>query len=159
MDNGIVIRPHKAGEPSLVVHFYYKLFEEQFAFLPTTEQYFLHAMMELFNSEDNRLWIAEENGKIIGSISVIDQGNEGGQIRLFGTHPTTQGKGVGKALMQTAMNYCKEKDYHRVFLWTIDICSAALHLYEKYGFKCTDTKPNDTWANYHMTEELWEYKK
>lgn len=51
----------------------------------------------------------------------------------------------------------KEKGYHHVFLWTIDICTAALHLYEKFGFKCTDTKANDTWANYHMTEELWEY--
>lgn len=158
MDNNIVIRHHKPGEPSLVVHFYYKLFEEQFDFLPMTEQYFLHAMTDLFeNPEGNALWVAEEDGKIVGSICIVDKGNGTGQLRLFGTHPSTQGKGIGKALMQTAMDFCKEKGYHHVYLWTIDICTAALHLYEKFGFKCTDTKANDTWANCHMTEELWEY--
>ena len=156
----IIIRKHKPGEPSLVVHFYYKLFEEQFDFLPSTEQYFLHAMTELFENPDgNELWVAEENGDIVGSISIVDKGDGTAQLRLFGTHPSTQGKGVGKALMQTAMNFCKEKGYHHIYLWTIDICKAALHIYEKFGFKCTDTKPNDTWANFNMTEELWEYSE
>ena len=157
MDNNIIVRCHKPGEPSLVVHFYYKLFEEQFDSLPSTEQYFLHAMTDLYGNENNCLWVAEEDGNIVGSICVVEKEKDTAQLRLFGTHPSTQGKGIVKALMQTAMDFCKERGYHHVFLWTIDICTTALHLYEKFGFKCTDTKTNYTWANYHMTEELWEY--
>ena len=160
MDTNIVIRLYKPGEVSLVVHFYYKLFEQQFDFLPSTEQYFLHAAAELFDDcKGNGLWVAEEDGNIIGSICIVNKGNGTAQLRLFGTHPSAQGKGIGKKLMQTAMDFCKENGYQHIYLWTIDICKAALHLYENFGFRCTDTKPNDTWANYHMTEELWEFDK
>lgn len=158
MDSSIIIRTYKPGEPSLVVHFYYKLFEQQFDFLPNVENYFLHAMTELFDHPDrNELWIAEENGKIVGSVCIVGKDDGSAQLRLFGTDPSLQGKGVGKMLMQKAMDFCKEKNYSHVVLWTIDICKAARHLYGNFGFHLTDTKLNTTWADYEMTEEKWEY--
>lgn len=58
--------------------------------------------------------------------------------------------------MQKEMDFCKEKGYRHIFLWTIEICESALYLHDKFEFRRTDTKPNDTWARY-LTEELWEY--
>lgn len=78
-------------------------------------------------------------------------------MRLFGIDPSVQGQGVGSSLVKTAMDFCKKNNYHKVILWTIDICNAARHIYGKFGFVHTDSKPNTTWANYSMTEELWEY--
>lgn len=153
-----IIRECKPGEPSLVVHFYYKLFEEQFDFLPSTEQYFLHAMIDLFGDErNNKLFVVEYNGAIVGSVCIVKLAEHEAQLRLFGTSPILQGKGVGTELMKIAMDYCREKEFHHVVLWTIDICKAARHLYGKFGFKLTDTKPNTTWAKYDMIEEKWEY--
>lgn len=158
MNTNVIIRPYKPGEPSLVVHFYYKLFEQQFHFLPNVENYFLHAMTELFeNPEGNGLWIAEENGRIAGSICIVGKGKGNAQLRLFGTAPSLQGKGAGKMLMQTAMDFCEKRGYTHIILWTIDICKAARHMYGKFGFELTDTKLNTTWADYEMTEEKWEY--
>lgn len=157
MDDRIRIRVCRPGEISLVVHFYFKLFEKQFDFLPNVEGYFLHAAAELFDEpEGNGLWIAEEDGKIVGSICIIGKGGGNAQLRLFGTDPSLQGRGVGRMLMQTAMDFCKEKGYAHVILWTIDICQAARHLYGKFGFQPTDTKPNTIWADYEVTEEKWE---
>ncbi len=154
------IRETKPGEPSLVSHFYFKIFETQFDFLPNTEQYFLHNCMELFDEpEKSKMWIIEEEGRIKGSVCVIDRGGENAQLRMFGTDASLQGRGAGTALMQTAMDYCREMGYTHLSLWTIDICKAARHLYAKFGFRLTDTKPNTTWANYPMTEELWEYEE
>lgn len=31
------------------------------------------------------------------------------------------------------------------------------HLYGKYGFQITETKPNYEWASYKLIEEKWEY--
>lgn len=153
-----IIREAKPGEPSLVVSFYFKLFEQQFAFLPVVEQYFLHAMAELYDQPaQNRLWIAEEDGQIKGSICVVKREDHEAQLRIFGIDPSMQGKGVGKALLQKAMDYCAEQGFTHIVLWTIDICETALHLYEKAGFQMTDTKRNTTWANYEMTEEKWEF--
>lgn len=44
-----------------------------------------------------------------------------------------------------------------VILWTIDILKPARHLYGKYGFAMTETKPNTEWADYEILEEKWEY--
>lgn len=153
-----IIRESKPGEPSLVVHFYYKLFEKQFDFLPSTEQYFLHAMTDLFgNPTENKLFVVESNGEIVGSVCIVKLAENEAQLRLFGTNPVLQGKGIGLELMEIAMNFCREKEYNHIILWTIDICKAARHLYGKFGFKLTDTKPNTTWAKYSMVEEKWEY--
>lgn len=153
-----IIRNSKPGEASLVVHFYYKLFEEQFAFLPHTEQYFLHAMEDLFGDADgNRLFVAEQDGQIVGSVCIAKLGPHEAQLRMFGIWGQAQGKGLGKKLMVAAMAFCAQRGYHHVCLWTADICQAARHLYGKYGFEMTDTKPNTDWARYPMMEEKWEY--
>ncbi len=154
----VTIREVKTGEASLVSCFYFRLFESQFGFLPNVEQYFLHAAAEIFDDpEGSRLWIAEEDGQIKGSICIVKKGEHKAQLRLFGMDESLQGKHVGTRLMNTAMAFCKEKGYTHIGLWTIDICQAARHLYGKYGFHLTDTKLNTTWAAYPMMEELWEY--
>ena len=136
----------------------YKLFEQQFDFLPGIEQYFFHAMEEYFEAmEDSKLWVAVDSGEIKGSICIVKINVHEAQLRLFGTDPSLQGMGIGKQLMQRAMDFCKTKGYKHIILWTIDICKSALHIYDSFGFKRTETKPNVTWADYSMTEELWEY--
>lgn len=152
-----ILREALPGEACLAAHFYYKLFERQFDFLPCTEQYFLHAAAELYDDDANKLWLAEENGKITGTICAVKKGPGEAQLRLFGTDPSAQGKGLGKTLLKQAMDYCAEQQLHHIILWTIDICEAAVHLYAKAGFRRTETKPNTTWANYPMTEEKWEW--
>ncbi len=153
-----VIREAKTGEASLVSCFYFRLFESQFDFLPNVEQYFLRAASEIFDEPDgSRLWVIESENKIKGSICIVKRSDSEAQLRLFGMDGSLQGQHAGSALMDTAMEFCKEKGYTKISLWTIDICRAARHLYRKYGFQLVDTKLNTTWAEYPMMEELWEY--
>lgn len=35
----------------------------------------------------------------------------------------------------------------------------ARHLYGKFGFAMTETKPNTEWNNYEILEEKWEYHR
>ena len=58
--------------------------------------------------------------------------------------------------MDTAMLFCREQEYRHVFLWTIQILDAARHLYEKYGFIQTETKPNTEWTGETLLEERWD---
>ncbi len=154
----LVIREAGTGDASLVSCFYFRLFESQFQFLPNVEQYFLRAAAEIFDDPTgSRLWVIEEDEAIKGSICIIKRGEHEAQLRLFGMDESLQGRHAGSALLQTAMDFCREKTYSHISLWTIDICQAARHLYGKFGFQLTDTKLNTTWANYPMMEELWEY--
>lgn len=160
MVKDIVIREHKPGDPSLVCYYYYKLFEKQYAFNGSVEKYFMSGILELFDErEGSRLWIVEKDGQIAGSIAIIKRGEGEAQLRWFGVDMALQGQGLGNTLMRKAMDFCKDKGYKHVILWSMDILKPALHLYEKFGFVLTETKPNYEWASYAITEEKWEYNE
>lgn len=154
MNDAITIRKAQPGEPSLAANFYYHLFADEFDFYPNVEQYFLHSSAELFDDpQGSCLWLAFSQNQIVGSIAIIKHADDTAQLRLFGTDPKVQGHGLGRRLIETALAFCQTQAYHHVFLWTINICQAAVHLYQTYGFKLTDSKPNTVWAAYLMTEE------
>lgn len=158
MNDNVIIREYRPGDPSMVCYFYYKLYEKQFDFNGTVERYFIEGMADLFQFPgENMLWVAEQDGRIVGSIAIIKRGDHDAQLRWFGTDMSLQGMGIGNRLLQTAMQFCKEHDYRHVTLWTIDILKPARHLYGKFGFVRTDTKPNHEWASYPLIEEKWEY--
>lgn len=151
------IRKAAPGEAGLVAHFYYKIFEDQFDFHPCVEAYFIRSLGEYFDAEEKSgLWVAADDEGIRGSICIIGKDSHTAQLRLFETDPSLQGSGIGKRLMERAMDFCRERGYRDIFLWTIDICRSALHLYEAWGFECVETKPNTEWADYDMVEERWE---
>lgn len=158
MSDNVVIRKYKPGDPSMVCYFYYKLYEKQYNFNGSVERYFMEGMIDLFkDSNESMLWVAEKSGQIVGSIAIIKRGDENAQLRWFGIDTALQGMGIGNQLIKTAMQFCKEQGYKHVSLWTIDILKSARHLYGKYGFIKTETKPNYEWASYTMIEEKWEY--
>lgn len=158
MNHEITIRPYRPGDPSLVCYFYYKLFEQQYHFNGSVEKYFIRGMAELFDFPDeSQLWVAQKEGSIVGSIAIVKKGEHAAQLRWFGIGMEIQGMGVGNRLLQTAMDFCAQKGYTDVILWTISILKPARHLYGKYGFSLTETKPNHEWADEELIEEKWEY--
>lgn len=157
--NHIVIREFKPGDPSRVCYFYYKLYEKQYQFNGSVEKYFIDGMVDLFdNPQGNMLWVVEKDDQIVGSIAIIQRGEHDAQLRWFGVDMSLQGMGIGNQLVKTAMQFCQEHHYQHVVLWTIDILKPARHLYGKYGFHMTETKINNEWASYPLTEEKWEYQ-
>ena len=159
-EKDIVIRKYRPGDPSRVCYFYYKLFEQQYGFNGIVEKYFMEGMLDLFEDrEGSQMWLVERDGEIVGSIGIIKRGDRDAQLRWFGIDMFLQGQGVGNKLMRIAMGFCKERGYKHVILWSIDILKSARHLYGKFGFILTETKPNHEWAPYPMIEEKWEYNE
>lgn len=157
-DHDVSIRTYRPGDPSLVCYFYYKLYERQYQFNGSVEAYFIRGMAELFDDpEASQLWVAEKDGAIVGCIAIIKKDEHEAQLRWFGVDTAVQGMGIGNRLLETAMRFCRERNYTDIILWTIDILKPARHLYGKYGFSLTQTKPNTQWAEYEILEEKWEY--
>ena len=63
--------------------------------------------------------------------------------------------GAGNKLLETALIFCKEKQYKHVFLWTFSNLEAARHLYAKKGFQRKETRENTEWG-VPVLEERWE---
>ncbi len=96
-------------------------------------------LADFFVSYDDRrdgFWTARVDGRIEGSIAIdgSDAAGEGVRLRWFVLSERARGRGLGHALIETALGFCREKNYPYLYLLTFDGLRAARHLYEKYGF-------------------------
>jgi len=97
----------------------------------------LSAFLSRFNPVRDGIWVARADGEAIGAIIIdgINAETEGARLRWFILAPGYQGQGVGNALMERAIGFCKNTGFKRVYLTTFSGLSAARHLYEKFGFR------------------------
>ncbi len=93
---------------------------------------------EIYNSEGNKYWVAEdENGEIIGGTGIGNLGNGICELQKMYCLPKARGTGVAHKLMLLALNYAK-KYYKSCYLETLDNMTRAQRFYEKYGFVRVD---------------------
>jgi len=155
--DSIIIRPYRPGEASYIAYLQMKFYEREYGFKGTFEHYLLAAMAEFTASpEGSQIWVATDNEEIIGSIAIIRTGEHTAQLRWFFTEERYRGKGIGKRLIGTSVQFCKDRGYAHIFLWTLRGLDAAGHLYENYGFRLTETKENHEWADKLLIEERWD---
>jgi len=134
-----------------------KLYEQQYGFKGIFEHYVMKGMAEfLINPAASQMWVAVDDDTVVGSIAIVKIGEDLAQLRWFIVDTPAQGKGIGTALMDTAMQFCADNRYNRIYLWTAGNLDAARHLYKKYGFVLTETKENAEWTDNLVTEEKWE---
>jgi GNAT superfamily N-acetyltransferase len=90
-----------------------------------------------FQGGQDGLWVANVAGAFAGSVAIDggDAANQGARLRWFIVTPAFQGSGIGKALLEKSIQFCKEVGYKRIFLWTFEGLEAARYLYESAGFR------------------------
>lgn len=89
------------------------------------------------NSEKRAYFVVVDDiGKVLGGIGIDEFPGFGrcAEIQKLYLTEEVQGKGLGKALMETAEKYAVQAGYERLYLETHTNLEAAIHLYEKLGF-------------------------
>ncbi|MFB7140219.1 GNAT family N-acetyltransferase [Gottfriedia sp. NPDC056225] len=153
----VSVRPFIPGDVGYVAYIHGKIYSTTFQFGRVFEYYVMKGLSEfLMNSEGGELWVAEVNGEIVGSIAITKANESVAQLRWFVLDERFQGLGIGKKLIETALNFCKENQFEHVFLWTVSTLGAARYLYKKYGFTLTEEKPNFEWIGSELIEERWD---
>ena len=156
----IKIRPYKAGEVGYISCMHMELYQSLYGFKPVFEKYLLMGLTEFIKNPDgSQLWVATDNGNIVGSIAICKTGEDSAQLRWFLIDPRYHGQGIGNKMMETALDFCKNQGYAHVFLWTANLLSAARHLYGKYGFKHKEDHANCEWTDTLITEERWDLNR
>ncbi len=85
-------------------------------------------------------WIAKDGEKIIGFVATHIENNTG-SLEALHVLPKYQGKGVGKLLMNTALEWLKDMDNITIDVVTYN--TKAKKFYEKFGFVETDLISDD----------------
>jgi ribosomal protein S18 acetylase RimI-like enzyme len=94
--------------------------------------------------DEGPIWVAVNEGEIVGTVSVIPE-PEWLYIRSMAVLPKAQGLGVGQKLLVAVEEYGIEKGFNKLFLYTTPFSSAAIRLYEKYGFRLDRYTTADEW--------------
>ena len=153
----VLIRTREPGDAGYVCYMHMKYYGERYGFKPVFEYYVMKGLAEFLRDPgESRLWIAEIDNSIIGSIAIVKT-PRGAQLRWFLVDAEHQGNGIGRKLMNTAMQFCKERGYKHMFLWTTNILDAARHLYKEFGFKPVEENTNNEWTDGTIIEERWEF--
>jgi GNAT superfamily N-acetyltransferase len=78
----------------------------------------------------------EPRTRVVGTIGVVDIGNNQVALKKMFVHADARGKasGVAQALMDTAKNWCRERGVESIILGTTARMLAAHRFYEKNGF-------------------------
>jgi ribosomal protein S18 acetylase RimI-like enzyme len=88
----------------------------------------------------NHFWVAEAEGKVVGMIGVQHHDEGTGEIRRLRVHPDYRRRGIGGALVETAVRFCREQNYLKVTLDTFMERDPAIRLFEQFKFRHYRTK-------------------
>lgn len=159
MTGAITLRTQlRAGDIGHIVERHGLLYARERGWDHTFEAYVAGPLAGFALSHDpelERIWLAEDPERIVGSIAIVDAGAVEAQLRWFLVEPECRGLGVGTRLLSEALAFCRDTGRRRVFLWTVHGLDAAARLYARNGFRVAETRPTHRWGA-DVIEERWD---
>lgn len=146
------------GDIGYITYLHATLYAKEYGWDYTFEGYVAESLARFalsFDAHKDRLWVAEMDGQIVGSIGVVSESNSEAQLRWFLVHPAMRGRGLGRDLLDNALQFCRDCGLKSVFLWTVSDLKAAAHLYQSTGFHRTEQKTHQIWGK-TLTEERYD---
>jgi len=134
------------------------LYAREYGFDETFERYVADGLAEFTRSaksDRSRIWLADMDERIVGSIAIVAGSGPEAQLRWFLVDRNHRGYGLGMELMEKALMFSKEQGFETVFLWTTSELSAARHIYTRFGFRKTEEKTHVIWGR-EVTEERYD---
>ena len=114
------IRHHiKPGNIGYLTYLHGILYAEECGYDQTFEAYVAGGLAEFvkkFSPDKDRIWLAKTNSRIIGSIAIVGQSEVDAQLRWFLVHPDYRRLGIGRELLEEALQFCRERKYKAIFL-------------------------------------------
>ncbi len=153
-----LLRPHRPGDIGWIIHRHGVVYAEEYAFDETFEALVAEILVQFIRRQDPKrecLWIAEQAGERIGSVMIVDVGDQIAQLRLLLVEPKARGQSVGTRLIDECINFSRRNRYRKIKLWTQSNLLEARHLYAKAGFERVSVSSHKSFGQ-DLIAEFWE---
>jgi DNA-binding MarR family transcriptional regulator/GNAT superfamily N-acetyltransferase len=157
----IILRGPRIGDLGYLTQRNGILYNQQFGWDGGFEALAAQIYQEFHNlpaAPAKNLWVAERNGKILGSVFVIpfEGSAETAQLRMLYVEPEARGLGIGTLLVKQVVSFAREHGYARVKLWTQESLTSARKIYAAQGFKLIGPgEPHHSFGK-DLISEFWE---
>ena len=158
----VVLRSLRIGDIGWMTHRQGVLYNEQYGWNGEFEALIAGIYAQYFAAPEappKNLWVAERDGKIVGSIFVMpSEGIPGSaQLRMLYVEPVARGLGIGKTLVEQCVRFARDAGYERIRLWTHTIQESARRLYAGADFEVVETEPHHSFGK-DLVSEIWELR-
>ena len=155
-----VLRPHRPGDLGWVVSRHGAIYAEEYGWDSGFEAMVAEiaaAFLRHFDPRREACWIAEIDGRKVGSVALVRQTDTVAQLRILLVEAEARGHGVGARLVEECIGFARRSGYRSIMLTTYDLLTAARRIYEAAGFLCVERHPE--WAYGHdLIAETWELR-
>ena len=89
-----------------------------------------------YQKESGNFWVALHGSEIVGTVALLDIGNNQGALRKMFVKARFRGsmQGVAHKLLRVMLDWCKRHNLREIYLGTTAQFLAAHRFYEKHGF-------------------------
>jgi len=104
----------------------------------------------LENRFNGRIWLLErgldQDAGLAGCCAIAFRSKRLAQLRWVLLQHQLHGSGLGRRMVEIALDYCRDSGVERVFLETTDGLEASGALYRKLGFRETSNRVVTMWS-------------
>ena len=153
-----LLRSHRIGDMGWVISRQSIVYAEEYGWDISYEALVAEICAQFIKNYDaarEHCWIAEVDGKPLGSVFLVKASDEFAKLRLLAVEKEARGLGIGRALVEQCIRAAREKGYKKMTLWTQSILVAARQIYRDTGFTLVESKPHRSFGH-DLIGETWE---
>ncbi|MBV8494466.1 MAG: MarR family transcriptional regulator [Alphaproteobacteria bacterium] len=153
-----VLRPHRPGDIGWITWRHGVLYAAEYGWDERFEAMVAAIMARFVENFDVRrecCWIAEQEGEPVGSVALVDDGQEVARLRVLLVEPRARGHGIGRRLVAECVRFARRGGYRKIVLSTYSVLAAARRIYEAAGFRLVERHKERAYGK-RLISETWE---
>lgn len=156
-DSSYLLRDPRAGDMGTVVQQQAELYTREYGWNSEFEALVAEIVARFlreFDPSGERCWIAEKDGKVIGSVFVVRHDESTAKLRMLYVDASARGLGIGNRLVEETLRFARQAGYKRMILWTTSILTDARKLYQRAGFQLVEEEPVHSFGK-DLVSQTW----
>ena len=152
------LRTHRPGDMGWIVHRHGVLYAREQGWDVRFEGMVAEIVGKFiagFDGKRERCWIAEKEGEILGSVTLVKQSARVARLRMLYVEPHARGLGLGKRLVAECTRFARRAGYRKITLWTESHLAPARGIYQAAGYRLVKTEPHEGFGGKFIGES-WE---
>lgn len=134
----IVLRPHAPGDMGWIVESQARMYSATYKWgrgVEAVAARIVADFLDHFKPGREACWVAERDGKRLGTVMLVERTEQVAQLRLLAVLPAARGFGLGSLLVKQCEKFARQAGYEKIYLWTQSELASARKIYQSHGYR------------------------